>query len=64
LSTATCAAAAKPNSSRSRARPLADGGYAVPREIDAMIAASLKEISPIRAIAQVVQVGTRATASW
>ena len=37
---------------------LADGGYAVPREIDALIAAQLKAISPIRAIAQVVQVGT------
>lgn len=36
----------------------ADGGYAVPREIDAMIAAQLKTISPIRTIAQVVQVGT------
>lgn len=36
----------------------ADGGYAVPREIDALIAAQLKNISPIRAIAQVVQVGT------
>jgi HK97 family phage major capsid protein len=36
----------------------ADGGFAVPREIDAMIAAQLKAISPIRAIAQVVQVGT------
>lgn len=35
-----------------------DGGYAVPREIDAMIASQLKEISPIRSIAQVVQVGT------
>ncbi|KLE34467.1 phage major capsid protein [Aurantiacibacter luteus] len=35
-----------------------DGGYAVPREIDAMIASELKDISPIRAIAQVVQVGT------
>lgn len=35
-----------------------DGGYAVPREIDAMIAARLKNISPIRAIAQVVQTGT------
>ncbi|HNN56414.1 MAG TPA: phage major capsid protein, partial [Novosphingobium sp.] len=32
----------------------ADGGYAVPREIDALIAAQLKAISPIRAIAQVV----------
>lgn len=37
---------------------LADGGYAVPREIDALIAAQLKAVSPIRAIAQVVQVGT------
>lgn len=37
---------------------LADGGYAVPREIDAMIASQLRDISPIRAIAQVVQVGT------
>ena len=36
----------------------ADGGYAVPREIDALIAAQLKAISPIRAIAQVVQTGT------
>jgi len=36
----------------------ADGGYAVPREIDALIAAQLVEISPIRAIAQVVQTGT------
>lgn len=36
----------------------ADGGYAVPREIDAMIASELKEISPIRQIAQVVQVGS------
>lgn len=35
-----------------------DGGYAVPREIDAMIAAQLKKISPIRSIAQVVQTGT------
>ncbi|WP_420481916.1 phage major capsid protein [Croceicoccus gelatinilyticus] len=35
-----------------------DGGYAVPRELDAMIARSLKEISPIRQIAQVVQVGS------
>ncbi|WP_137680345.1 phage major capsid protein [Aurantiacibacter suaedae] len=34
-----------------------DGGYAVPREIDAMIASELKTISPIRQIAQVVQVG-------
>lgn len=36
----------------------ADGGYAVPREIDAMIARQLTEISPIRALAQVVQTGT------
>jgi len=36
----------------------ADGGYAVPREIDAMISARLKNISPIRSIAQVVQTGT------
>ncbi|WEK45617.1 MAG: phage major capsid protein [Candidatus Andeanibacterium colombiense] len=35
-----------------------EGGYAVPREIDALIASQLKEISPIRAIAQVVQVGS------
>ena len=37
---------------------LADGGYAVPREIDQAIAAVLKKISPIRAIAQVVSTGT------
>lgn len=36
----------------------ADGGYAVPREIDALISARLKAISPIRAIAQVVQTGS------
>ncbi len=36
----------------------ADGGYAVPRQIDAMIASTLADISPIRAIAQVVQTGT------
>lgn len=36
----------------------ADGGYAVPREIDALIAAQLKKLSPIRSIAQVVQVGS------
>ncbi|MEZ5688267.1 MAG: phage major capsid protein [Caenibius sp.] len=36
----------------------ADGGYAVPREIDALIASEMKEISPIRSIAQVVQTGT------
>lgn len=37
---------------------LADGGYAVPREIDALISSRLKNISPIRAIAQVVQTGS------
>ena len=37
---------------------LSDGGYAVPREIDARIAAALLKISPIRAISQVVQVGS------
>ena len=37
---------------------LSDGGYAVPREIDATISARLKNISPIRSIAQVVQTGT------
>jgi len=36
----------------------ADGGYAVPREIDAMISARLKNISPIRSVAQIVQTGT------
>lgn len=36
----------------------ADGGFAVPRQIDAIIASRLTEISPIRAIAQVVQTGT------
>ena len=35
-----------------------EGGYAVPRQIDAVIASELAEISPIRAIAQVVQTGT------
>ncbi|WP_336979422.1 phage major capsid protein [Altererythrobacter fulvus] len=35
-----------------------DGGYAVPREIDAAIARQLQDISPIRAVAQVVQVGS------
>ena len=34
------------------------GGYAVPREIDAMIDATLKSISPIRGIANVVRVGS------
>ncbi|CCA94274.1 phage major capsid protein [Novosphingobium sp. PP1Y] len=36
----------------------ADGGYAVPQEIDALIASRLTAISPIRAIAQVVQTGS------
>ncbi|MXO91220.1 phage major capsid protein [Pontixanthobacter aquaemixtae] len=36
----------------------ADGGYAVPQEIDAVIARELTEISPIRAISQVVQTGS------
>ncbi len=36
----------------------AEGGYAVPRQIDAAIAAHLKSISPIRSIAQVVQTGS------
>ena len=35
-----------------------DGGFAVPREIDAMIAAQLRTISPIRSVAQVVQTST------
>ena len=34
------------------------GGYAVPREIDQMIDATLKSISPIRAIANVVRTGS------
>ncbi len=36
----------------------ADGGYAVPKEIDETIDATLKGISPIRAIANVVRVGS------
>lgn len=35
-----------------------DGGYAVPQQIDAIIARELKEISPIRSLAQVVQTGS------
>ena len=35
-----------------------DGGFAVPREIDETIDATLKTISPIRRIANVVRVGT------
>ncbi len=34
------------------------GGFAVPREIDAVIDATLKSVSPIRSIANVVTVGT------
>lgn len=37
---------------------LAEGGYAVPRQIDELIAAQLKKMSPIRTIAQVVQTGS------
>lgn len=36
----------------------ADGGYAVPREIDQRIDAILKDTSPIRRIANVVQIGS------
>jgi HK97 family phage major capsid protein len=36
----------------------ADGGFAVPSEIDALISRQLREISPIRQLAQVVNVGT------
>lgn len=36
----------------------ASGGYAVPREIDALIDGTLKAISPIRAVANVVKTGT------
>jgi HK97 family phage major capsid protein len=36
----------------------ADGGYAVPLQIDAIVQATLRDISPIRKIANVVQVGT------
>ena len=35
-----------------------DGGYAVPQEIDAAIDATLRDISPIRGIANVVKVGS------
>ena len=35
-----------------------DGGYAVPKQIDAMIARELAEISPIRSLAQIVQTGS------
>ncbi len=36
----------------------AEGGFAIPREIDEVIDATLKAISPIRAIANVVRVGS------
>lgn len=36
----------------------AEGGFAVPREIDGLIAATLKSLSPIRSLASVVQTGT------
>ena len=36
----------------------AEGGYAVPREIDERIDATLRGISPIRSVANVVKVGT------
>ncbi len=35
-----------------------DGGYAIPKEIDTLIERTLRAISPIRAIANVVQVGS------
>lgn len=35
-----------------------EGGYAVPREIDGQVAATLTSLSPIRAIATVVQTGS------
>ena len=35
-----------------------DGGYAVPRQIDAAVDATLKSISPIRSVANVVKVGS------
>jgi len=40
------------------ATPNADGGFAVPRQIDAAITSRLVRISPIRSIAQVVQTGS------
>ena len=36
----------------------ADGGFAVPRQIDAAIAARIMKMSPIRSVAQVVQTGS------
>ncbi|MCL9999094.1 MAG: phage major capsid protein [Erythrobacter sp.] len=38
--------------------PPGDGGFAVPRQIDAAIAMLIGKISPIRSVAQVVQTGT------
>jgi HK97 family phage major capsid protein len=38
--------------------PAVDGGYAIPTEIDARIDATLKSVSPIRAVANVVKVGS------
>lgn len=35
-----------------------EGGYAIPHELDAAIASELKEISPIRGLAQLVQTGS------
>lgn len=35
-----------------------EGGYAVPRQIDALISSEVKEYSPIRRLAQIVQVGS------
>ena len=37
---------------------LSDGGYAVPRQIDEVISATLLKRSPLRSVCQVVQVGT------
>ncbi len=36
----------------------ADGGFAVPKEIDTAIVKKLVDISPVRSVAQVVQIGT------
>ncbi|WP_285712586.1 phage major capsid protein [Erythrobacter oryzae] len=38
--------------------PPGDGGFAVPRQIDAEIAVRIRKMSPIRSVAQVVQTGT------
>lgn len=35
-----------------------EGGYAIPQELDALIGSALKDISPIRSIATVVQTGS------